>query len=95
LKSHRTQKRGKSAVHLVAEATAAFVHDLVQEAAFVADNLPAEGDVEILKGNCEHVGAVEGAESLSGGFSRPDVSYPEQVGIDLEVGAVMGLWVLH
>jgi hypothetical protein len=60
-KSKGSQQGGKSSVEFVAEAAAFFIHDLVQNAAFVTDDFSPQVDIEVFERDCEEVRAVEGA----------------------------------
>ena len=80
LESERTQEGGEGTVEFVAEPAAALVDDLVQEAGFVADDFAAEMDVEVLEGDGEEVGAVEGLQSLRRWLGRACMADAFEIG---------------
>ena len=59
-KSERPQQGGEGSIEFVAETSAVFVDDLVQDATLVAEDFALQVDVEILEGNGEEMGAMEG-----------------------------------
>src|SRR5260221_12830115 len=67
----RSQQGGKTSIQFVAKTAAFFVHDLVQNAAFVTDNFSSQVDIKIFERNCEEVHAVEGAQEVNVRRQRP------------------------
>jgi len=70
-KSKGSQQGGKSSVEFVTEAAAFFIHDLVQNSAFVTDDFSSQVDIEVFERDCEEVRAVEGAQKINSDRQRP------------------------
>src|SRR5580692_3533969 len=62
-----------------------FIHDLVENAAFVAGDFSSEVDIEIFEGDSEQMGAMEGAKTFNAGRQRPMVVDPPQIGFNVHV----------
>jgi hypothetical protein len=59
----------KRTIQFVTKAATSLLNNLAEEGIFIADNLPAERDVEILEGHSEQVGAMQLAERFGTGLT--------------------------
>jgi len=81
LETQIAEEGGKSSVQFVTETTAVFVDDLMHETIFIADDRFPQANVEVLEGDGEHVGAVEGAQRFESDGSSTLVCDAVEVGV--------------
>src|SRR5581483_4493280 len=86
LESECTQQSGEGAVHLVTEPAAVPLDTFANETILLADDLPPEANVEILKRHAEHVRTVQATQRLGCRRRHTGVANASQVCSDVEHG---------
>src|SRR5271165_2406803 len=78
-KTKLAQQRGERAIQLVTESSPPIRDNFPQQRIFVEHDSPSQGNIEILKGDGQHVRVVDGAKGAERGRSRPNVADAREV----------------